>query len=488
MKKLIFLLTLSTINLQSMTPTGLRLRRLQQQEDPGKEMTVYSSLPQQEIAQPEVAAIALPDGNLATHLGLPNNEQIKILRRYLEGKKGQRFFPKEVQTVGVHINVLRRIMAGDVPNYSDVIDNICILDRNRVVVTSSNDTTIWDISTNKFLGKMNQTKLIQIISPTKLAYVENGKTIVIIDRSSTKTLKKIAVPDEVKSITAISPNKIIVFAGYADNIYIWDINTGQCLRKITRENKHYVSSIAAISPNKFITCEKKRNVAAISPDKFVVADSNNTQIFDVNTGECLQTLNVGGKAVVLSPNNIATICSGNIIQILDIDTGKCLRQIQMPNWRLSVEGIAAVSQNEIAILYNSIHTHPDFGTTDKINGKIEIYDINNGKCLYTLDNGYGQLCCMAVVSPGKIVFSSTRTIKTWNFRSGSDQIENAIKDTFNVNNPLALLLATQGNRIPEKDKKSIRAQLVESDGSVENWLKTVDPEFRNTATKALTCK
>jgi WD40 repeat protein len=512
-KKLIFLLILSTINLQAMEVTGLFLRRRppKQPQEACTEMTVYSSLPEQKVAQPEVASTEDTFGNLTAYLGLPNDVQITILQKYLEGKKGQQLIPKEIQTVGVHISLLRRILSA--ADYHNNVNNISVIDGNRAAASSLNDTTFWNISTNKYLGKIKSTLLIKIISPTKIAMITKF-AIHINNKKNGAHLKTLKTPYNIKSVAVISPNKIA--ASTYNQIYIWDIDTGQCLHTISGENRYSFESITAISPDKLISSGYNayvkiwnvntgeclhtlneigyvRHVAVVSPTKIAAATDHKIYICDIDTGECLQELEGDRHSfrsvASISPSKIVTntygdnSTNGHTVKVWDVNSGECLHTFSSDNIH-DIEQVAVVSQNEIALLYNR-KTLFDSNNVE-LNDYIKIFNVKTSECLNTLINTDDhKISCMTVVSPDKIVFCSTRTIKTWSFRSKSEKIKRAIKDTFDINNPLALLMATQGRPIPKEDKAEIQAQLVESDGSVENWLKTVDEQFRSMAERAL---
>jgi len=238
-------------------------------------------------------------------------------------------------------------------------------------------------------------------------------------------------------------NKII--SGHENGeINIWDFETGECT-KIIDEDNNFIKNILLLSGNRFATN----------------AYSSKIKIFDMNTFNCINSLNVTGfpiSAIDQLSNDKLVCCSLDsifeisIIKIWDLNHDDLnqqfngLKQIKL-NHEL-IYDLKVISENEIAFTSNmnikifNIETRKclkilqghssetlsiiqisreKIASSDR-NGEIKIWNLNNCECLKTFKNEEGG-CSLTKLSHNSIVSFSfsriSRVIKIWDIETGS---------------------------------------------------------------------
>jgi len=115
-----------------------------------------------------------------------------------------------------------------------------------------------------------------------------------------------------KSVYVVAGDRIV--SGSEDNtIRIWDINTGQCIHTL-QGHTHWILS-ACVAGDRIVSGSRDRTI----------------RIWDINTGQCLHTLQGHTswiKSVCVADDRIVSGSFDNTIRIWDINTGECLHTLQ----------------------------------------------------------------------------------------------------------------------------------------------------------------
>ena len=117
----------------------------------------------------------------------------------------------------------------------------------------------------------------------------------------------------VTSITESLDDKII--GGSDSEIEVWDIESGKCLKTLNNGHTEYIREILQISNEIIASCD----------------DGGKIIIWNINNGETLKTVNANSDRIwclfKLSSKKIISCSINNTIKIWDIDEGICLKTL-----------------------------------------------------------------------------------------------------------------------------------------------------------------
>ncbi|MBD2435919.1 NB-ARC domain-containing protein [Nostoc sp. FACHB-110] len=253
------------------------------------------------------------------------------------------------------------------------------------------------------LSKSTFTKDFSHISA--LAFSPNGKTLAMSDANGKiclwrdfaaeeQLLTCIGHIDGVQAI-AFNPNSTILASGGNDqNVKLWDVDTGQCLKTLT-EHPERVKSLA-FSP--------QGDILAIGSDDWVIhlwtmADSKYHQQLQAHQGSIL--------SVVFSPQGkiLASASSDKTIKLWNFHKGKCLATLQ--GHTDSVDSLAFHHNGHLLVS----------GSEDQT---IKLWSIPEGKCLRTFHGHSDRVSTVALAPHSDILASGSddHTIKLWHLRTG----------------------------------------------------------------------
>ena len=218
------------------------------------------------------------------------------------------------------------------------------------------------------------------------------------------------------------------------SIKIWKIETGECLKTIDAHS-NFIYKILLISNDKFLTCSNNNEIVEIrmfdlnTYDKLIqkffrhgdticgmdklpngrIASffyDGSIRIWDLNTKKCLKILRGHTRQVTsLSVISDDKIISGSHseIKVWDVESEACLQTLNMGH-NLFVKSIVQLSNEQIA-------------SCDQ-DGKIIIWNINDGLTLKTIDAHSDSIFWLAKLSDKKFFSSSSdKSIKLWDLES-----------------------------------------------------------------------
>lgn len=261
-------------------------------------------------------------------------------------------------------------------------------DSKHVIVTQKEVVRIWDVTTNAMIHD-NYSVDFFAFSPdgNHLAY-STTKAIQVCDAASKKRLKTLSWESTYGHVTSIaySPDgKLMALATEDTLVRVLNENNGQC-QYVIKTYKDRVFNVVFSPDGKCIASES---------DKCV-------RVWDVATGQCLQTLE-SFNSPVYSPDgkHFAIVSTNGNIHILDVFTWKTL---------LTVEG------EFISVSYSLDGKYLVSSTRDQL---LQIIDASTGKCLNQME-GHKQNAFASFSPDGKYIVSASRdrTIRVWNVAAG----------------------------------------------------------------------
>lgn len=164
---------------------------------------------------------------------------------------------------------------------------------------------------------MNQQKEIESksVDMNQLLLIGTGKKLF---GHTSEIMTMNVIPEKISpEQSTISPiNENIIISGSIDKtIRIWDINTGNCIKKL-------VGHTATIN-------------SVVVKNNLIISGSDDTtiRIWDINSGECIKTLEGHGGRVwlIYVIDNLIFSTSWDKLRIWDLSTGICLKKLRIKN-------------------------------------------------------------------------------------------------------------------------------------------------------------
>jgi len=312
------------------------------------------------------------------------------------------------------------------PDYNTDVWTVAFTPDGKRLVTGSEDTTvkIWDVETGKcmqtlqeqsnyLLGDSNASRIwLVAINPDgeSLLSISENQTMKLWDLPTGQCLKTVDGYSNWLLSIAFSPDGQILASSNEDQrIRLWDVDTGQCLQTLSGHT-NLVSSITFAPKN--INGETVAEMGKSQNHQILASSSDDTTIklWDVDTGECLQTFwghDSWVYSVSFSPNGqiLASGSRDQTVKLWDWHTGECLHTLQR-----HVQQVKTIGFSPCGRMLAS-------GSNDNT---IKLWDANTGTCLQTLE-GHSDWVLSVVFSPCTNILASAsgdETIKLWDVNTG----------------------------------------------------------------------
>lgn len=174
--------------------------------------------------------------------------------------------------------------------HKGIINSAYFSSDSRIIISASddNDIRLWDWRKERcFLTIKGQDASVSdatfINDKTKIVSVSADKIISIWNAVTGERLKDIILVDGVGDKLSISPNGMYVLIICEDNIKIYDINTGVCVKEIKMRYRTEKVQFAIFSPS-------GREIITSS---FVIAQNHSKlRFWDTSTGVCIRDISV----------------------------------------------------------------------------------------------------------------------------------------------------------------------------------------------------
>lgn len=218
---------------------------------------------------------------------------------------------------------------------------------------------------------------------------------------------------------AFSPDGENVISGHWDGtIKVWSLNTGNCV-KVLGWGLDDVSSVAYSPDGKYFVGAGGKGIK----EEFITEKGDTTfrwtsgigdiKIFDAKTYDCVKTLkaNDSGWQVFLaySPDGKYIISSsgGKTIQMWDVEKGECVKTLEA-----SAGSVSCLAYSPDGKYIVSGSNQPHSKTPDN---NVRIWNAETGKCIKTLEGHTKGVRSVAFSPNGKHIVSGSNdnTIKIW---------------------------------------------------------------------------
>ncbi|RCJ40305.1 hypothetical protein A6769_02760 [Nostoc punctiforme NIES-2108] len=284
--------------------------------------------------------------------------------------------------------------------HSNIVMSLAFSPDGQKLASTSVDRTVklWDVATGECLLTLpsNYGVIVGNIifsRDSRKLFTCTEKQILFWDIEIGNCVLAIEHSNRITSI-AYEPERHIIASGCLDGtVNIWDVNTGKCLKTVQGEGGA-VLSIAFTSDSKLLASSVKAKIISI---------------WDVITSKPIQTLQEHSSYISLvafsrDGQTLASSSSGNrTVNIWDIKTGRYLQTL--------TGHISAI---------NSL-TFSNFGNlvTGSVDRTVKLWDVVNGKCLKTWRGRTDFVNSVQFSSNGEIIVSgSQHTIALWNVTTG----------------------------------------------------------------------
>ena len=224
--------------------------------------------------------------------------------------------------------------------------------------------------------------------------------------------------ESVECATFSPDGKNVISGSWDGTIKVWSLNTGNCIQTLgwgldfvssvaySPDGKYFVGAGGKDIEEEFIT---EKGDTAVS----FTSGIGDTKIFDAKTYECVKTLNTKGDGMQIylaySPNGKYIISSrgGKTIQMWDVEKGECVKTLEASAGSVSC---LAYSLDGKYIVSGSNQPY-----SEKPDNNIRIWDAETGKCIKTLEGHTKGVRSVAFSPDGKHIVSGSNdnTIKIW---------------------------------------------------------------------------
>lgn len=321
----------------------------------------------------------------------------------------------------------------------------------RRVISGSADKTIrvWDIDSGKCLSTMEGHRgevWDTLLHPDGRRAISGSadKTIRVWDIDSGKCISLLEGHCGEVSCILLHPDGQRIISGSADKtIRVWDIDRGHCLSTL-KGHKDMIDIVllypdgqrlVSASPDETL---RQWNIVSgkcidtyyyvidgngcsfmyLHPDedKIIVGDYFDTdiKILNIETFESIHTLEGHGSYISCAKlyrgsSKLVTSTWKGDIELWDVDNGKCIKSIR----------------NDDLFFFNQIETYPD-GSKVIIGGiKIEVFDVAFGTVENDSDRDLGKVTDLQIYKDGSMFLSCSEggTVRFWDSTSGNCKVK-----------------------------------------------------------------
>jgi len=279
----------------------------------------------------------------------------------------------------------------------------------------------------------------------KLWDLEESTECILTYEAEASHIKSLNLP--VVCFKCVTEKNWLISGHYEGIIKILNLETGECIRKFQAHSQTVQSILVILSNNQFVTCSRDKTIKLfdmtsfeciktftghsglngvnsidkISNEKIIsCSDDETLRIWDLISGECNRIIKTKNLVSCIKVFSDQIVISGSIgyIQIWNIQTGVCLKTLN-ENYCLQRDFNFFENLQTKESLVECIEILSNVSGDRE--GFIRIWNINDGKCLKKIKAHLKRILCLTKISINKIVScSEDKEIKIWdtnNFHS-----------------------------------------------------------------------
>lgn len=204
-----------------------------------------------------------------------------------------------------------------------------------------------------------------------------------------RTFQSVGHTNRITSVAAM-PNGCCLSGSDDNTLRVWDVDTGECLQTLVQQTD-------------WINC-----IAILTNGRCISESRNHTlYVWDINTGECIQTLRGHNRfvtcAAMLPDGRYVSGSNDHTLRVWDADTGECLRTLEgHTDW---VRCVGALPDG-----------HCVSGSDDKT---LRVWDVDTGECLHVLEGHNDYVTCITVLQNGHCISgASDGKLRVWDTNTG----------------------------------------------------------------------
>ncbi len=324
---------------------------------------------------------------------------------------------------------LLRTLAG----HTDQVRALALTPDGRRAVSGSLDHTLrlWDLETGECILTLEHSEKIYDLAMTqdgqRVISCSGDRLLTVWDMTNGKCLRTYAAPDNAHGeAVAVSPDGKKAYSRYYLNdrskgetiLKVWDLENGECLRTLDLP-----PSIQALQ---------------VTPDgrQVIIGEIDGTLgIWDLESGDCLRSLK-GHKSIIqaiaLTPDG-QRVVSGSwdkTLKVWALKTGQCTLTLQVEgNMSSNFVGAVAVTPDGRRAVSSPMHNFVSESNRVELN-RIRVWDLETGKCLYTLSGHTDEVTAVVLTSDGQRLVSGSEdnTIKVWDLDNSESSGRSMLTD------------------------------------------------------------
>ena len=269
------------------------------------------------------------------------------------------------------------------------------LKKHTNLVSSSDDNTIkiWDLDSNEcvrtLVGHSGFVNCVEILSNGQLISGSDDNTIKVWNSGHVECARTLNVNNrDVACLKVLSSNRVA--SSSKNDIFIWDINTGKCIRTL-KGHTCWVRCLIEMPDGTLISC---------SQDKAI-------KFWNLSKGKCVKTLYGHSDKVfcllLLKNGDLASGSRDKTVKIWNMESGECIRTLEgHTSW---IWGLEFTEKHDLI--------------TCSSDGSIKIWSLSSGQCLKSLVGHEGGISSIKAFS-SEVLYSGSydNTIKVWDLTSG----------------------------------------------------------------------
>lgn len=196
---------------------------------------------------------------------------------------------------------------------------------SRLYISHGNELNVYDVTTNKLLGTIPDTKGVHGITLAKnlnKGFISNGRdtSVTVIDLKTMKTIVKVKVTGNNPDAILYDPfsEKVFTFNGRSSNSTVIDAKTNKVIGTIKLSGKPEFP-VSDLKGKIFVNIEDKNSISVIN-----VTTQKVEQSWSVAPGE-----SPSGLAIDLKNHRLFSVCENKLMVIVDYLTGKIVTTLKI---------------------------------------------------------------------------------------------------------------------------------------------------------------